>query len=294
MCGRCEVGKLSLCQYNDLLRISLQWNRCRSCESASFYRVELLCIAIDIFRIDRHYSLRVAALNHIRVAAAKFRLKRGVVHMDQRGVKALLFCGYVIPVWLLVGVVIAGVLYPNYSHLAQALSELGAVGAPTHFISPAINNIPLGILFFLFALGVLLSRKNNGWFAATSVLLFLHGIGSIGAGIYSCDAGCMPENPSLSQNIHNFSGLVMFFSLLVANAIWIFIGRSVIGFRYFMLISSLCLVVSIVTVPLMLHGANNGTLGLFQRLNYGSQVIWVMALAYCLRAKSSDVLASEE
>ncbi len=209
--------------------------------------------------------------------------------MDQRKVRALLFCGLVIPVWLFVGVVIAGFLYPNYNHLAQALSELGAVGAPTHFISPAINNIPIGILFFLFALGVFLSQSNNRWFITTAVLLFLHGLGSIAAGIYSCDAGCMPENPSLSQNIHNFSGLLMFFSLLLANIIWVVIGRRVIRQRNFTLVSGLCLVVSIVSVPLMLHGANNGTLGLFQRFNYGSQVIWVMALAYFLRATSNKI-----
>lgn len=203
--------------------------------------------------------------------------------MDQGKTRTLLFFGIVIPFWLLIGVTIAGLLYPHYNHLSQALSELGAIGSPTHFISPAINNIPIGILFFLFSAGVFLSQRNNKWVIATAILFLLHGVTSITAGIYSCDPGCMPVNPSISQKIHNFSGLIMFFSLLSANSIWVIIGRGIIGSRGFTLLSSICLLASIVTVPLMVHGADSGTLGLFQRINYGSQVIWVMALAYYLR-----------
>lgn len=204
--------------------------------------------------------------------------------MDQGKTRTLLFFGIVIPFWLLIGVTIAGLLYPHYNHLSQALSELGAIGSPTHFISPAINNVPIGILFFLFSAGVFLSRRNNKWVIATAILLLLHGVTSITAGIYSCDPGCMPASPSISQKIHNVSGLIMFFSLLSANIIWLIIGRGIIGLRNFTLLSSICLLVSIVTVPLMLHGVSNGMFGFFQRINYGSQVIWVMTLAYYLRA----------
>ena len=50
------------------------------------------------------------------------------------------------------GVVIAARLYPGYSHLNQAMSELGAIGAPTHGVSPLINNFRLGVLFIVFGL----------------------------------------------------------------------------------------------------------------------------------------------
>tara|TARA_Y100001951_G_C11244149_1_gene242356 strand:- start:265 stop:435 length:171 start_codon:yes stop_codon:yes gene_type:complete len=54
--------------------------------------------------------------------------------------KYALFSGMLIPVWLFCGVLIAGSLYPGYSHVDQAMSELGALEAPTHQLSPIINN----------------------------------------------------------------------------------------------------------------------------------------------------------
>ena len=62
-----------------------------------------------------------------------------------------LYSGMIIPLWLLVGVTVAGVMNPGYSHINQAMSELGAEGSPTHFISPVINNYSLGILLSLLA-----------------------------------------------------------------------------------------------------------------------------------------------
>lgn len=61
--------------------------------------------------------------------------------------KLSLYSGMVIPIWLFVGVAIAGAMNPGYSYVNQAMRELGAKGSMTHVISPIINNFPLGILF---------------------------------------------------------------------------------------------------------------------------------------------------
>lgn len=64
--------------------------------------------------------------------------------------KFSLYSGMIIPFWLFLGVLVAGALNPGYSHIHQAMSELGAEGSATQFISPLINNFPLGILFIAF------------------------------------------------------------------------------------------------------------------------------------------------
>jgi hypothetical protein len=46
--------------------------------------------------------------------------------------RLLLASGLLIPFWLLIGVALTAQAYPGYSHLQQAMSQLGAVDAPTH------------------------------------------------------------------------------------------------------------------------------------------------------------------
>src|SRR5690554_6280369 len=114
----------------------------------------------------------------------------------------------IIPVWLFLGVLIAGAMNPGYSHINQAMSELGAEGSATHIISPLINNFPLGILFIAFGLCLISELKNSKLAIFSGLMIVLHGIGSIFAGYFSCDAGCQPASPSTSQIMHNLSGPV--------------------------------------------------------------------------------------
>ncbi|TBU92852.1 DUF998 domain-containing protein [Stutzerimonas kirkiae] len=187
--------------------------------------------------------------------------------------------GVLIPFWLALGVMLAGALYPGYSHVDQAMSELGALGAPTHGISPLINNYPLGVLFVLFGLALWL-QFGNLWSRATAVLVMLHGLASFATGYYACDVGCSLERPSSSQNLHNLAGFVMFLSLLLASFIWIFLAQKLLGSRVLSLLSVAAVMLAVLTMPLMAQAVEAGQgFGLYQRLNYGVQVLWVAALA---------------
>ncbi len=75
--------------------------------------------------------------------------------------KLSLYSGMIIPLWLFIGVTIAGLMNPGYSHVNQAMSELGVKGSTTHFISPLINNFPLGILFIAFGLYLISTLKHS-------------------------------------------------------------------------------------------------------------------------------------
>jgi hypothetical membrane protein len=65
-------------------------------------------------------------------------------------IKILNRFGMIAPFWLVVGVTLAGALYPGYSHYNQAMSELHAIGSPVQNVSPFINNYPLGVLLIGF------------------------------------------------------------------------------------------------------------------------------------------------
>lgn len=198
----------------------------------------------------------------------------------------LYWTGVVIPFWLAVGVYLAGSFYPNYSHINQAMSELGALGSPVHSLSPLINNYPLAALFFVFGYAVIAGFKISKWAVASGLFVLLHGIGSLLAGYFSCDVGCNLDSVLLSQTLHNSAGLLMFFSLLLANIIWIFLAKKYLGAVWFSFFSLVTAIAAVGLLPLMANAVEQGVnFGLYQRLNYAVQVLWIMVFALLLLFK---------
>ncbi|MGE8115342.1 DUF998 domain-containing protein [Pseudomonas sp. NPDC086566] len=194
--------------------------------------------------------------------------------------RALLTCGLLIPFWLLIGVWFTAKGYPGYDHLQQAMSQLGAQGSPTRHWSPLVNNFPLALLFALFAWGLARRWRASKLALLSAALVLLHGLGSLGAGLFPCDRGCAPAEPSSSQQLHNLSGLLMFLSLTLASALWAWLGKRMAGSRALGWFSLACLITAVITVVLMAQAARSGQLfGLYQRLNYGVSVIWIAGLA---------------
>ncbi|QXH37677.1 DUF998 domain-containing protein [Pseudomonas muyukensis] len=208
--------------------------------------------------------------------------------------RKLLGLGLLIPFWLFAGVSLTSFGYPGYSHFEQALSQLGAVGAPTHNYSAWVNNFPLGVLFGLFALGLARRYAGSRLALVSAALIVLHGLASFATGVFSCDAGCVPAQPSTAQQIHNLAGMVMFLSLTMASGLWFFLSKrllSSIGFKWF---SALCVILALATVAMMAKAFSNGHgFGLYQRLNYGVSVAWVAALAWtALRSEPATASVS--
>lgn len=194
--------------------------------------------------------------------------------------RTLLACGLLIPFWLLIGVWFTAQAYPGYDHLQQAMSQLGAQGSPTQHWSPLVNNFPLALLFALFAWALARRWRASKLALLSAALILLHGLGSLGTGLFPCDQGCAPAEPSSSQQLHNLGGLLMFLSLTLASALWAWLGKCLAGSRALGWCSLACLMTAVVTVVLMAQAAKSGQLfGLYQRLNYGVSAIWIAGLA---------------
>lgn len=207
--------------------------------------------------------------------------------------RALLGCGILIPFWLFLGVALTARAYPGYSHLDQAMSQLGAVGAPTHSFSAWVNNFPLGAMFVLFAIGVARRFKASRRALLSAALIFVHGLASFTAGYFPCDQGCAPIEPSVSQQSHNLAGLVMFISLTLAGALWMRLGKSLLSSSKFAMFSASCVILAIVTVMLMVTALADGHLfGLYQRFNYGVSVVWIGSLAVVALKDKADMKAA--
>lgn len=197
--------------------------------------------------------------------------------------RMLLGLGVLIPFWLFFGVLLTALAYPGYSHLDQAMSQLGAQGSPTQGFSAWVNNLPLGLFFVLFAVGVMRQVRGSRLASFSALLILFHGLASFATGYFACDQGCAPAQPSFSQQMHNLAGLVMFLSLTLASLLWGFLSKRLLGSRGFGLFSLACTVLAVATVVLMAQAVESGHwFGLYQRINYGISVLWVAGLALML------------
>lgn len=199
--------------------------------------------------------------------------------MSSTCIEYLLLCGALAPLWMLIGVYAGGRLHPGYSHRQQAMSELGARERPTTRIHPFINNYPIGILFSAFGLGVMLLMNGEQPAYAGGIVLLMHGLSHIVAGIFPCDADMgAGGNASTAQKLHGVAGLVMYFALWIACVFWIFIDTPAgMPFRIYSLLSAAA---SIVSLGFMVRSLKTGlNMGLHQRVSYGILAVWCVALS---------------
>ena len=69
--------------------------------------------------------------------------------------RVLCYFGVLAPIWIVASVSYSGMIYPGYSHINQAMSELHALGSPIANVAPFINHYPLAILFSGFGIFVI-------------------------------------------------------------------------------------------------------------------------------------------
>tara|TARA_A100001037_G_scaffold220268_1_gene198093 strand:+ start:310 stop:951 length:642 start_codon:yes stop_codon:yes gene_type:complete len=105
--------------------------------------------------------------------------------------------------WLVVTILIAGLFYPDYSHVSQYMSELGATGAPNAWLVNYFGFVPTELLLLMFlamALPVLprvvLTRLGIGLIGLYALLL-------IGTSVFACDFECRPvQQASFAHDLH--------------------------------------------------------------------------------------------
>jgi hypothetical membrane protein len=192
----------------------------------------------------------------------------------------MLLTGALAPLWMLLGVYFCAKLYPNYSHTQQVMSELGARNRPTTRIHPYINNYPIGILFILFGLAILHSLGHETIIRVTAIMMIGQGVSHLVTGLFPCDENLGRENPSLSQHIHNFAGLLMLLTLIILAVWW---GVSATSPVWFAAFSWLCLLIFSVYFYFMVRNLKSeNNLGLYQRISYGALAFWVVVLSWYL------------
>lgn len=95
----------------------------------------------------------------------------------------LLLLGRVVPLVSIVSSFVFGFLLPDYSLIAQTISEIGEVGSPL-FMPWLILDTVINILFLLFVIGIYLFSKQHRLSIIPVVLLFIYVVAQFGLAIF--------------------------------------------------------------------------------------------------------------
>ena len=185
--------------------------------------------------------------------------------------------------------IIAGYLYPDYSHISQFISESYAIDAKYGFYLRWLGFIPSGIflsLFFFYAWKIQPKSifSDIGMFG----FIILYGLGTIICSIFYCDKGCNPENinPSLSQIIHNIIG-GLFYLCLPLLYLFIFIASN--KWKNKKLFSHVTLFLtffSLILIIILFKDFQSYYKGLYQRMIEGTLLLWIIFLSYNLNSEN--------
>ncbi|CAI3789518.1 hypothetical protein AHFPHNDE_03221 [Pseudomonas sp. MM227] len=202
--------------------------------------------------------------------------------MQQPIRKLLYLAGLISPLWLAASLIVTGSLYAGYSHIDQAMGLLGAIDAPTHALWAWLGHYPLGLLSIAFGIGLYAGHAHLRLARLSASLIIVHGVASLAAGYFTCDAGCSLQYPSTQQNLHTIASVIMSASLLLASALWIVVARRE-GRKGLVWLSLICSLFALGCLPWMAAAMDVGRgFGLFQRVNYFASLVWVAGLAWAL------------
>lgn len=177
---------------------------------------------------------------------------------------------------------------PGYSHINQFISELGETGADYAWVMNGFGFMLSGALILAFVLG---SRKlvsggplnvlGSLCLAAFAVCLAL-------AGLYSCDVGCSPAEPSPDQKLHDLVSVIAFPAFIVGVMAWGAMFLRHRGSRLFGAYSIASALVSTgVLVAMVQSEATRDGTGLLQRLFLAILFAWLIALSIRLQREQA-------
>ncbi len=182
--------------------------------------------------------------------------------------------------------VLGGFQFEDYDPISQYISETMAVGSPYGEKLRFFGYIPSGVLLAIFSfVGFKKFPKSNLTKIGFLGLGIFYGIATIVVGIFPCDKGCNLElvNPSISQIIHNLTGMLTYIFVPVSI---ITIGLGLLkskNYRRLSKIGIICGLISVVFIGLLMSNPLSNYAGLFQRIIEGIFIIWIIACSICIK-----------
>jgi hypothetical protein len=185
--------------------------------------------------------------------------------------------------------IVGGFLIKNYDVLSQYISETYAIDTEYGLILRIYGIIPSGVLITLFCF---LAARHFQISKLVKISFYgfgiFYGLATVTVGIFPCDSGCNKDliDPSISQLIHNFAGLLtyLFVPILI---IIIGLGLKKISDKHTFSLQSIIIgSMSILFVFLLISNPNSEYIGLYQRIIESAFVTWIILCAFAIKSRS--------
>jgi len=203
--------------------------------------------------------------------------------------KIIFFIGILGASLFIVSSIVGGLLIENYSATSQLISETYAIDTQYGLILRSLGYIPSGILLTIFAFaGYKKLPESNLTRIGFYGLGLFYGIATIIVGFFPCDSGCNKEfiDPSISQIIHNLTGLLTYLFVPVS-IVLIGIGlKNSLSYHRLSILGITYGIGSILFVYLFFSDPNTEYIGLYQRIVECIFVLWIITCAIAIKNKN--------
>jgi len=181
------------------------------------------------------------------------------------------------PLLLGLKVLIIGFFHPNYNHITQYMSELGAINAPYAIIyNVGLIFGGLLIIFFSYSIYIEFNQKKTILSTIGSILIFISGLSFLLIAFFPCDPDCI--NVSTIGIIHAYLSDSAELSLIMAPLFLIKKFKETIEWNNVFYYSVISLIFGIVFYIIYKSYIFINYIGLFQRISFGIPLLWLVII----------------
>ena len=209
------------------------------------------------------------------------------ISKETGGQKLLLNAGIIASLYYVVINIFVGLQYDGYSFASQTVSELSAIDAPTRMLWMIL--VAVYTLFMIaFGWGVMQAAQNKKPLRRAGVLIILSSIIGLAWPPMHQREVLAVGGGSLTDTLH----IVFTFITVVLMMMIIIFSLTALGkgFRIYSIVSIVILIgMGILTslqAPEMESGLATPTIGIWERINIGAFMLWVIVFAKSLKVES--------
>lgn len=224
-----------------------------------------------------------------RTGSDHSEIKRVKLHGIGTVRKALLVCGIISSLYYVAINIIVPLYYPGYNAASQAVSELSAIDAPTRQLWTALCTF-YSLLVIAFCWGIWLSAGRSRQLQIAGLLMLIYGISGFFWPPMHQREVIAAGGETMTDTMH----IVFTIATVLLMMLMMGFGAAALG-KHFRLYTIACFILFVVfgtltglEGPKLAQGLPTSFVGVWERINIGIFLLWVILFAISLLQKEKD------
>ena len=213
--------------------------------------------------------------------------------MKRNYLRSLGLCGVAGPALFTLTTIVCSSMRPDYNHISDLISELGATGTPHAQLMNFAGFIPAGAMAVCFGITLFFVLPKRILTRIGAALFTMFGLGVIVQGLFSCDPGC-PIKGSMEHTVHDQVAGPTFLCAIIGALLLGISFRKFSEWRKLWIFTVLSAAVSLCFLVGVIITFETRTLtGLWQRLLVLTLFAWMAIFGlHILKSRADDAASS--